>query len=275
MSLLRHPALFRAYPYLPHGWMNRLVALAARARRPRWLVRAAVREWIRRDRISMADFADADWASVEEFFLRRLQPQARPIGEGTVSPCDGALVAQGRIGEDTSLDVKGWRLSIDRIVNGRLHRLSIAPLSGGYYAAIFLSPCGYHRIHAPADGTVDGVQWLPGRFFPQNEDALQAIDGVYERNERAVLSCSFGLLVMVGASLIGGIHLRVRPGDSCARAMRSVTSLLARRSCCCCHRRRGSSRGWPWVHKWRWARRSSKPHSSPYGHNADFDSAPE
>ena len=69
--------------------------------------------------------------------------------------------------------------------------------------------------------TVDDVHWIPGRFFPQNEDALRHIPRIYERNERAVLRLLCGgrelLLVLVGASLVGGIHLRGVPRPAWAR----------------------------------------------------------
>jgi phosphatidylserine decarboxylase len=98
---------------------------------------------------------------------------------------------------------------------------------------IFLSPRGYHYVHMPAAGVVRDCQWIPGRYFPQNADALEHIDAVYERNERAVLRLDLepprpspspdgarkgdeggeALMVMVGASLVGGIHL-----DGIARA---------------------------------------------------------
>jgi hypothetical protein len=71
----------------------------------------------------------------------------------------------------------------------------------------------------PCNGTIEDVRWIPGRFYPQNETALQHIPSVYERNERAVLRVRAEdgrelLLVMVGASLIGGIHLQALPrGD--------------------------------------------------------------
>jgi phosphatidylserine decarboxylase len=63
----------------------------------------------------------------------------------------------------------------------------------------------------PIDGELVDVRWIPGRYFPQNEAALEHIPRIYERNERAVLRARSRtgefLLVMVGASLIGGIHL--------------------------------------------------------------------
>src|SRR5207244_2421179 len=77
---------------------------------------------------------------------------------------------------------------------------------------LFLRPKGYHYVHAPASGVLEDVRWIPGRFFPQNEDALDHIDRVYERNERAVLRLRLPtgdeiLMVMVGASVVGGIHV--------------------------------------------------------------------
>jgi phosphatidylserine decarboxylase len=61
-------------------------------------------------------------------------------------------------------------------------------------------------------------QWIPGRYFPQNAVALQHIQAVYERNERATLFCETAtrrpfLMVLVGASLVGGIHLADLPRE--------------------------------------------------------------
>jgi phosphatidylserine decarboxylase len=57
---------------------------------------------------------------------------------------------------------------------------------------------------------------VPGRYFPQNEEAVKFIPRIYEKNERLVLKIKNSqgqifFLVMVGASLIGGIFLRDVP----------------------------------------------------------------
>jgi phosphatidylserine decarboxylase len=206
-------ALFlRAYRFLPHAMINRATARLMRAERPRWLVDAAIRAWIARDGIDMADYQEEAWPSVERFFLRRLKPGARPLGEGLVSPVDGRVVDVGTIRRGRTILVKDRPISVERLVNGRRHALPLADYEGGHYAVIFLSPRGYHRVHMPFAGTLTARQWLPGRFFPQNDDALVHIDAVYERNEREVLSLDVegsgpALLVMVGASLVGGIHV--------------------------------------------------------------------
>src|SRR3954469_18463852 len=106
-TLLQNEPLFRLYPYLPHRALNGAAGLVARARWPRPVVDAAVRAWIRSAGIEMSDFEDRPYATIDDFFLRRLRPGARPLGEGFVSPVDGRVVAAGRIAMDQPIVVKG------------------------------------------------------------------------------------------------------------------------------------------------------------------------
>jgi phosphatidylserine decarboxylase len=178
-------------------------------------VDAAIRAWTQVERIDLGDFEDRRYESIDDFFLRRLRPGARPLASGFVSPVDGRVLASGRLSPTSELCVKGQRLSLERVVNAGIHRLDLAAFDGGSFAVVFLSPRGYHRVHAAADGTIADVRWIPGLYFPQNEVALDHIPRIYERNERAVLRCRLSdgreyLLVLVGASLVGGIHLEGR-----------------------------------------------------------------
>ena len=213
VSILQHPAFLRSYRFLPHRLLNRSAAALTAIERPAWAVQAAIRTWSRLERIELDDFEPGPYASLDTFFLRRLLPGRRPIGEGFVAPADGQLVASGRLAEGSVLTVKGQRLSLHQIVNAGRHDLDLEPYLGGAYAIVFLTPRGYHHVHMPCDGSVEDVRWIPGRFYPQNQTALSHIPAVYERNERAVLRARDRggeefLLVMVGASLIGGIHLQ-------------------------------------------------------------------
>jgi phosphatidylserine decarboxylase len=209
----------RTYRFLPHRVLNRTAAALTAARSPAWAVQAAIQGWSRIEQIELQDFEPGPFASIDDFFLRRLRPGARPIGADFVAPCDGKLVASGSLSEQSMLTVKGQRLSLDQIVNAKRYDLDLEPYLGGTYAVVFLTPRGYHHVHMPCNGTIEDVRWIPGRFYPQNETALQHIPSVYERNERAVLRVRAEdgrelLLVMVGASLIGGIHLQALPrGD--------------------------------------------------------------
>jgi phosphatidylserine decarboxylase len=219
---MKNPALLRAYRFLPQRLLNRSFAELTALRRPRWAVDAAVRGWAALERIDLGDFEDRPYESIDDFFLRRLRPGARPVGPGFVSPVDGRVLASGRLSRSSELCVKGQRLSLERVVNAGLHELDLAPYDGGSFAVVFLSPRGYHRVHAPEAGVLHDVRWIPGRYFPQNEVALDHIPRIYERNERAVLRCALAdgreyLLVMVGASLVGGIHLEGLPRERWVR----------------------------------------------------------
>jgi phosphatidylserine decarboxylase len=223
-SLLRSRALHRAYRFFPHRLLNRSMRAVARLQRPRWLVRAMIAHWAARARIDLDECERADHPTLESFFLRRLTPDARPLGRGFVSPVDGFIVSAGVMTQGTLLQVKGSPIPVSALVNGvtPLHALPLEAYDGGRHVNIFLSPRGYHHVHMPADGEVLSCQWLPGRFFPQNEDALRDIARVYERNERAVLRCradKFGefLLVLVGASLVGGIEFAFAPREQWVR----------------------------------------------------------
>lgn len=187
----------------------------------------------------MTDFEDGPFATLEDFFLRRLREGSRPLGTGVVSPVDGKLIAGGVLAPDTTLPIKGRDLSLDVVVNGqRPADHALASIlgkyrSGGQAAVIFLSPRGYHRVHMPVDGTIETARWIPGRYFPQNEHALQHIARVHERNERLVMHCRGDggdslVLVMVGASAIGGIILKDVPRATWTRATPVALNLRRR-----------------------------------------------
>ncbi len=212
MSPHRHPAFLRLYRFLPHRLLNAAMGAIGSARWPRFAIDYAIREWVRREQIDLTDFEDGPWPSLEAFFLRGLRAGARPLGEGLVSPADGVVVSSGICDAGTILQVKGKPISVDRLVHGA-SPATIELRGFARYVTIFLTPRGYHHVHAPLDGVLHDVRWIPGRFFPQNEDALQHLDAIYERNERAVLRFGELVMVMVGASLIGGIHLRDAPRE--------------------------------------------------------------
>jgi phosphatidylserine decarboxylase len=231
-SLLTHPLFFRLYRYAPQRWLNRMMGLIGRARWPRPLLRAMIARWVARAGIAMDDVVTEDWPTLERWFLRRLVPGARPLGEGIVAPADGVLVAAGAVDGGTLLQIKGSPYSLDALINGgsgaTTEPLSLAPYEGGRFATIFLTPNGYHYVHTPLAAQLEDVRWHGGRFYPQNPSALRHIEGIYPRNERAVLRLRTddgqqALLVLVGASLIGGIELTGLERDHWAERPEAVT----------------------------------------------------
>src|SRR4029079_11883999 len=114
-AVLRSEPFFRAYRYLPHRLINLTARKLAEAEWPRPIVGAAIRAWIRRAAIDMSDFEERSYDSVEDFFLRKLRPGARPLAAGIVSPVDGLLVGKGAIEAARPLVVKGQRISLARL----------------------------------------------------------------------------------------------------------------------------------------------------------------
>lgn len=218
----RTRTFFRLYRFLPHRLLGRLARGLAGATRPRWAVDRAIAGWVARAGIRTDEFLPGPYPSIEAFFLRRLRPGARTIDDGLIAPADGVVVGAGPIDRGTILQIKGVPLDLQRLTTGRGPALDLRPYDGGRYLTTFLTPDGYHYVHMPLAATVVDLRWIPGRYFPQNQDALRHIPRIYERNERLTLRCRTPdhhefLLVMIGASLIGAIHLADLPRAAWAR----------------------------------------------------------
>jgi phosphatidylserine decarboxylase len=71
----------------------------------------------------------------------------------------------------------------------------------------------YHRFHAPADCRVEQVNYIAGDTWNVNPVALKRVDGLFCKNERAVIRCRLAsgellTLVPVAAILVASIRLR-------------------------------------------------------------------
>lgn len=219
MKLHRTPAFFAAWQALPHGPFNRVAAALMMTRLPKPLLERLISGWIARAGIDMRDFDAGPFESLQAFFLRGLAPGARPLDDGFVSPADGRVVAVGTVREGELLQIKGSPYTLAALCGPTPGGRPLADWEGAGYATIFLSPDGYHHLHAPCDGTITRVRWWPGVHLPQNEDAVRHIESIYPRNERVTVTLRTTggddvLLVLVAASLVGGIHLDALAQDA-------------------------------------------------------------
>jgi phosphatidylserine decarboxylase len=222
MRLHRTPTFLRLYRYLPHRLLGRLARALATATRPRWAVDLAIDRWISSAAIRTDEFLPGPFPSVEAFFLRQLRPGARAIADGLVAPADGVVVGAGPIARGTILQIKGVDLDLQRLVRGHGPAVDLRAYEGGRYLTTFLTPHGYHHVHLPLPATLVDTRWVSGRAFPQNPDALRFSPRIYERNERVTVRCRCDdghefMIIFVGASLIGGIHLAGREPREWAR----------------------------------------------------------
>ena len=159
------------------------------------------------------------YVSFLDFFTRRLKPDARPQADavpgGINSPVDGLLIREGRVADGTLVQAKGLAYRLGELVDGD-------PLAGEFararYAALYLAPKDYHRIHVPLTGAVLAVGRVEGELWPVNAASTASTPRLYVRNRRAYWLArgareAEGLtvaIVMVAATHVGGVAVDPR-----------------------------------------------------------------
>lgn len=157
-----------------------------------------------------------EYATLNEFFTRRLKPGSRPVDASSgalVSPVDAKITACGTIEDGLMLQVKGQDYTIEELLGGSPR---ISQYLHGYYWVLYLSPTDYHRIHSPCEGDVVESEHIPGRVYPVNEFGLTAMRRVLSRNERLVTYIRHDIgevaVVKVGALNVSSIkYVEPRP----------------------------------------------------------------
>ena len=150
----------------------------------------------------------AEFTSFNDFFYRKLKPNARPIGEGVVSPGDGRLLAFENIREVSKFFVKGREFTLAEFLDddalAEKHRDSSLLI-------LRLAPNDYHRYHFPYAGTPSASVAIKGRYFSVSPYALvNNFVKVFCQNKREYCTLATPdkgeiVLVPVGATMVGSI----------------------------------------------------------------------
>lgn len=156
-----------------------------------------------------------EFSSFNDFFYRKLKKDARPIGEGLVSPGDGKLLAFNHISEVNEFFVKRGRFKLSSF----LKNSNIAKkYYGGQLLILRLAPTDYHRFHFPLAGTPTEMTDINGAYYSVSPIALQKYFlRVFNENKRAFceLNTDYGsiLLAPVGATMVGSILDTYTPNE--------------------------------------------------------------
>ena len=195
---------------LPKQAITRLAGCFAGWQGGRWTT-AAIRRFVRRYGVNMAEAVNPDvasYSSFNEFFTRPLKASARPLAEAAlVSPVDGAISQCGPIEGDLIFQAKGHSYTTRALVGG--DAALAAQFEGGEFATLYLSPRDYHRIHMPCAGRLTRMVHVPGDLFSVNPTTARGVPGLFARNERVV--CVFEgehgpfVMVLVGATIVGSM----------------------------------------------------------------------
>lgn len=150
------------------------------------------------------------YASLNDFFTRRLKSGVRPIAQEesiVVSPVDAVITGIGPIHDGQLLNIKGQDYTIEELLN---HSPRMVNYHNGFFIVLYLSPTDYHRIHSPVSGKIVETEHIIGKVYPVNEYGLRNMKRVLSRNERLItyIQHSGGevAVVKVGAMNVSSIQ---------------------------------------------------------------------
>lgn len=162
--------------------------------------------------MSLAENEDlGSYENFNQFFIRPLKPEARPICPETNSiacPVDGTVSQAGNISDESIFQAKGREYSLTELLGSQNEWVD--QFRNGNFATIYLSPKDYHRIHMPFDGELKQMTYVPGKLFSVSPATTREIPRLFARNERVV--CFFETtagpmaVILVGAMIVGSME---------------------------------------------------------------------
>lgn len=161
-------------------------------------------------RVEEAERGLTEYASLNDFFTRRLKQGLRPIDttpDTAVSPVDALITGMGPISSGLMMNIKGQDYTLEELLNRSPRTVCY---ENGFYFVLYLSPTDYHRIHSPVAGHILEKEHVAGKVYPVNEFGLRHMSRVLSRNERLItyMEHSFGeiAVVKVGALNVSSIQ---------------------------------------------------------------------
>lgn len=193
-----------------YGWLQRCS----------W-TREKIRPFIQEYGVDEKEFLEkADsFCSFNDFFIRKLRPDARPIAtdpKKAIIPADGRYLVYPNIAEVDGFLVKGEKFTLEDL----LHDSFLAKeYQNGSMVIARLAPCDYHRFHFPVETVPSAAKLLNGLFFSVNPIALRRNIHIFSQNKRAIThlhSELYGtvLFIEVGATNVASIIQTYSPGLS-------------------------------------------------------------
>lgn len=147
-----------------------------------------------------------------EFFYRKLKPEARPLAEGARAvslPADGRHLAIPDLSNVERVYVKGQGFQLD----GFLGSAALAKrFEGGSAVISRLCPVDYHRFHAPVSGKLIEQRSINGSLYSVSPIALRRKLAYLWENKRVLTlleTSDMGQVafVAIGATCVGRIHM--------------------------------------------------------------------
>jgi phosphatidylserine decarboxylase len=200
--------------WLPQHGLTRLVGKLASAKLGS-VTTAVIKAFIKQYKVDMTEALHSEpehFKTFNEFFVRELTPNARPIDDDQnviTHPADACVSQFGPLIDNQLVQAKNHNYSALELLVG--DRTLADEFDQGSFATLYLSPRDYHRVHMPCDGTLRQMIYVPGDLFSVNPLTAENVPNLFARNERVVcvFDTEFGPMaqVLVGATIVGSIEL--------------------------------------------------------------------
>lgn len=170
--------------------------------------------FLQKYRINTQEFATHNFASFDDFFTRKLKPEARPIASSSaIIPADGRYLFFPHINADQSFVVKEQVFNLSALLKSE----SLANrYLGGTMIIARLCPVDYHRFHFPIDCIAGKTHLIKGPLYSVSPLALDHKLSILWENKRTLCTLNsdrYGqvLFLEVGATNVGTIHQTYTP----------------------------------------------------------------
>ena len=180
--------------------------------------RRKIEPFIQAFEVDASEFLDpvSTFRSFNEFFIRRLKVEARPLAVGedvAVMPADGRYLFYERLQTHQSLHVKGKQFHLeDLLQNAELAKRYM----NGTLVMARLCPSDYHRFHFPFDCLPGATQLINGYWQSVNPLAVRHNLQTFSQNKRTLCRLQTSqfeevLFMEIGAFNVGSIQQTYQP----------------------------------------------------------------
>lgn len=168
-----------------------------------------IKPFVKNYKIDLNEVAKQKFSSFNDFFTRKLKPNARKINRDSnviVSPGDGKILAYKNVTNQDFI-VKGYKFNVKEFLqNDSLAKKYI----NGSILILRLCPTDYHRFHFPVDGKISELTKIKGDYYSVSPIAIKKIIKIFCQNKRdfvTIYTQKFGDVIMaeVGATMVGSI----------------------------------------------------------------------
>jgi phosphatidylserine decarboxylase len=183
-----------------------------------------IRPFIEKYQIDTTEFSESidSFTNFNDFFYRRLKPEARPIDpdpSSFVFPADGRHLAIPNLNNATNFYVKGQEFNLRNFI---ADPILAERFKGGSLLISRLCPVDYHRFHFPLSGNVGISQKIGGSLQSVNPIAMRRNLSIlwHNRRNRTLLTLSGGttvLIIEIGATCVGRIHQTFTPNSQVSK----------------------------------------------------------